>query len=54
MSRRSVTLALDMLLVHGGNRRRSLLQQVLPAVYAALQSCLISAWYMERPSLPRC
>jgi hypothetical protein len=29
-------LALDMLLVHGGNRRRSLLRQVLPAMYAEL------------------
>lgn len=29
-------LVLDMLLVHDGNRSRSLLQQMLPAVYAEL------------------
>jgi hypothetical protein len=44
-------LALNMLLAHGGNRRRPLLQQVLPL---CMQSCLIGAWHMERPSLPRC
>jgi hypothetical protein len=46
-------LALGMLLVHGSSRHRSLVQRN-GCCLSCMQSCLISAWRMERPSLPRC